>query len=282
MPTAMVTGASRGIGRGVATALADAGYDVFATGRSIASAELPDTVVRMVCDHTDDDQTDRAFAAVAAAGGGLDLLVNAAWGGYERMVEDGRFTWPAPFWEQPLHRWRGMIDGGLRAAFVASAHAARLMIPAGRGLIVSLSFWAAKKPLGNVIYGMAQAGTDKMTADMAHELKSHGVSVISLYPGLVRTEAVMAAAAAGALDLANSESPEFIRFTDGSPVLRPSPGRRSGRAGAGRHRHRRRPPAATDHRRCLRACEAGRSFGMIKGASLLPLGGEGPLGVAAP
>jgi len=210
MPTAMVTGASRGIGRGVAIALADAGYRVFATGRSIAGADLPASVERLVCDHTDDAQTDRAFAAVAAAGGGLDLLVNAAWGGYERMVEDGRFTWPAPFWEQPLHRWSAMIDGGLRAAFVASAHAARMMLPAGRGLIVSLGFWAAKKPLGNVIYGIAHAGTDKMTADMAHELAAHGVSVISLYPGLVRTEAVMAAAAGGAFDLANSESPQFI------------------------------------------------------------------------
>jgi dehydrogenase/reductase SDR family protein 1 len=230
MPTAMVTGASRGIGRGVAAALVDAGYDVFATGRSIASAELPDTVVRIVCDHTDDGQTDRAFAAVAAAGGGLDLLVNAAWGGYERMVEDGRFTWPAPFWDQPLHRWRGMIDGGLRAAFVASAHAARLMIPARRGLIVNLSFWAAKKPLGNVIYGVAHAATDKMTADMAHELASHGVSAISLYPGLVRTEAVVAAAASGAFDLSNSESPEFIGRVIAALAASPMARERSGQA----------------------------------------------------
>ncbi len=230
MPTAMVTGASRGIGRGVAIALADAGYRVFATGRSIAGADLPALVERLVCDHTDDAQTDRAFAAVAAAGGGLDLLVNAAWGGYERMVEDGRFTWPAPFWEQPLHRWSAMIDGGLRAAFVASAHAARMMLPAGRGLIVNLSFWAAKKPLGNVIYGVAHAGTDKMTADMAHELASHGVSVISLYPGLVRTEAVMAAAAGGAFDLANSESPQFIGRVIAALAASPMARERSGQA----------------------------------------------------
>jgi dehydrogenase/reductase SDR family member 1 len=133
MPTAIVTGASRGIGRGVATALADGGYDVFATGRSIESAELPEAVARIVCDHTDDAQTERAFATVAGGGGGLDVLVNAAWGGYERMLEDGQFTWPAAFWEQPMHRWRGMMDAGLRAAFVASAHAARMMIPTQTG-----------------------------------------------------------------------------------------------------------------------------------------------------
>jgi dehydrogenase/reductase SDR family protein 1 len=210
MPTAMVTGASRGVGRGVATALADAGWRVFATGRSVAWANLPAAVVRIGCDHRDDAETAAAFAEVAAAGAGLDVLVNGAWGGYERMVEDGAFTWPAPFWEQPPHRWEAMFDAGVRAAFVASAHAARLMLPARRGLIVHLGFWAAQRHLGNAIYGAAKAATDKLVADMAEELLPHGVAVISLYPGLVRTEAVLAAAAAGAFDLTGSESPEFI------------------------------------------------------------------------
>ncbi len=230
MPTAMVTGASRGIGRGVAVALADVGYRVFATGRRIAAADLPDGVTRIVCDHTDDAQTAAAFGQTAAAGGGLDLLVNAAWGGYERMVEDGQFTWPAPFWQQPLHRWSGMIDAGLRAAFVASAEAARIMVPQGRGLIVCLSFWAARKRLGNLLYGIAQAGTDKMVADMAGELAPHGVNAISLYPGLVRTEQVMQAAAAGAFDLSNSESPEFIGRVISALAASPLAGARSGQA----------------------------------------------------
>jgi NAD(P)-dependent dehydrogenase (short-subunit alcohol dehydrogenase family) len=210
MPTAMVTGASRGVGRGVATALAAAGWRVFATGRSIADADLPASVTRIICDHRDDDQTAVAFDRLEAAGGGLDVLVNGAWGGYERMVENGRFSWPDPFWEQPLHRWAAMFDGGVRAAFVASAHAARQMLPAGRGLIVHLGFWAAQRHLGNVIYGAAKAATDKLVADMAQELAERGIAVISLYPGLVRTEAVLEAAASGAFDLANSESPEFI------------------------------------------------------------------------
>jgi dehydrogenase/reductase SDR family protein 1 len=84
------------------------------------------------------------------------------------------------------------------------------MLPQRKGLIVNISFWAAQKYVGNVIYGLAKAGTDKMTADMAHELRPHGITVLSLYPGLVRTEAVMEAAKGGWLDLSNSESPEFI------------------------------------------------------------------------
>src|ERR1700691_4441745 len=101
MPAAMVTGASRGVGRGMAIALADAGFQVFATGRSIAAADLPPTVNRITCDHLDDSQTKAAFDQLPAS---IDVLVNSAWGGYERMVEDGQLTWPLPFWEQPSHR----------------------------------------------------------------------------------------------------------------------------------------------------------------------------------
>src|SRR6185312_15716163 len=82
--------------------------------------------------------------------------------------------------------------------------------PARRGLIVNISFWAARKYLGNTVYGIAKAATDKMTSDMAHELKPHGIAAVALYPGLVRTESVLAAAKSGAFSLDNSESPEFI------------------------------------------------------------------------
>ncbi len=200
----MVTGASRGVGRGVAIALAAAGFQVFATGRTIEGADLPSEINKIPCDHLDDAQTGAAFAQLT---GGLDVLVNSAWGGYERMVEDGRFTWPLPFWEQPMHRWSSMLDTGVRAAFVASSLAAKMMIPHGRGLIVNISYWAARKPIGNVIYGVSKAATDKMSSDMAQELRPHGVTAISLYPGLVRTEAVLNS---GWFDLSNSESPEFI------------------------------------------------------------------------
>jgi len=203
----MVTGASRGVGRGVAVALAESGFQVFATGRSIASADLPPAVHRITCDHLDDAQTRGAFEQIWASAGSLDILVNSAWGGYERMLEDGQFTWPLPFWEQPLHRWTSMMDAGVRAAFVAASLAAPRMIAHRKGLIVNISYWAARKPMGNVIYGVSKAATDKLTADMAQELRPHGVTAISLYPGLVRTEAVLAS---GWFDLSNSESPEFI------------------------------------------------------------------------
>lgn len=203
MATALVTGASRGVGRGVAIGLATSGFDVWATGRSIASADLPAGIHRIVCDHTDDGQTAAALAQVPD----LDVLVNSSWGGYDRMTEGGQFTWMLPFWEQPMHRWSSMMDAGVRAAFVASALAAKAMLPRKRGLIVNVSQWAAQKHLGNALYGISKAATDKLTADTAQELKPHNIAVVSLYPGMVRTELVMAAAQW--LDLSNSESPEF-------------------------------------------------------------------------
>jgi NAD(P)-dependent dehydrogenase (short-subunit alcohol dehydrogenase family) len=206
----VVSGASKGIGRGVSVELAHQGWEVFATGRSIAGADLPPSVHRIRCDHTDDHMVADAFARVLDQAGRIDVLVNAVWGGYESMVEDGRFTWADPFWLQPAWRWKAMMDAGVRAGFVASQHAARAMVPEKRGLIVHLSHWAAQKHLGNTIYGIAKTATDKMASDMAHELRTHGVVVVSLYPGLVRTEAVLGA---GVFDLANSESPEFIGRT---------------------------------------------------------------------
>src|SRR5437870_2187888 len=176
---ALVTGASRGIGRGVARALADAGATVYATGRSIAGAALPSTVVRITCDHRDDEQVAGAFDRLASETSRLDLLVNGVWGGYERMMEHGQFTWPLPFWEQPLWRWNAMMDAGVRAAYVASHHAARLMVPAQRGLIVHLSHRAAQKHQSNVAYGVSKAATDKMAAHMAHDLRSHGVTSLA-------------------------------------------------------------------------------------------------------
>ena len=228
MPAALVTGASRGVGKGVATALHDAGYTVFATGRSIATAVLPAAIVRIPCDHTDDAQTAGAFDRIAAAVDRLDVVVNAAWGGYERMVEDGKFTWTLPFWEQPAHRWTGMMDAGLRSAWSVSSRAVRLMLPHRHGLIVNVSFWPAQKYIGNAIYGVSKAATDKLTADMAHELRPHGIAAVSLYPGLVRTESVLAAAAQGWLNLANSESPEFIGRVVAALARDPRLGERSG------------------------------------------------------
>jgi NAD(P)-dependent dehydrogenase (short-subunit alcohol dehydrogenase family) len=155
----LVTGGSRGVGRGVAIAMADAGATVYATGRTIADAALPDSVIRVPCDHTDDAEVERVFAEIDAQHGRIDHLVNNAWGGYERMVEGGRFTWAVPFWQQPRWRWDAMMGAGVRAAFVASQLAAARMVAAKRGLIVNISVWAAQKYGGNTIYGVAKAAT---------------------------------------------------------------------------------------------------------------------------
>ena len=206
---AVVTGAMKGVGRGVASELARLGARVFVTGRSAANHErLDDLTTRIRCDHRQDDQVEAAFGLIVREAGTIDILVNNVWGGYERMVENGEFTWSKPFWEQPLWRWDAMFSAGVRAHYYASQLAAPAMIARRRGLIVNISFWAAQKYIGNVAYGVSKAATDKMTADMATELKPYGVAVVSLYPGLVRTEKVMEAAQW--LDLTNSESPEFI------------------------------------------------------------------------
>jgi len=202
---AIVTGGTRGVGR----ELARQGARVFITGRSAPDHErLDERITGIRCDHRVDTQVEAAFNLILRETSAIDILVNNVWGGNERMVEDGNFTWPKPFWDQPLWRWDAMFSAGVRAHYQCSQLAAPAMIARQRGLIVNISFWAARKHIGNVAYGVSKAATDKMTADMATELKPHGVAVVSLYPGLVRTEKTMEAAKF--LDLTNSESPEFI------------------------------------------------------------------------
>jgi len=205
---AVVTGASRGVGKGVAQELCQAGFIVYITGRSVADMSyIQGKGTPILCDHSDDQQVERMFAQVSQEQGRIDVLVNNAWGGYENMMENGEFTWSRPFWQQPLWRWDSMFQAGVRAAYVAGRLAAPLMLSQRSGLIVNISFWSAQKHIGNVAYGVAKAATDKLTSDMAAELKEHNVAAVSLYPGLVRTEKIMAAAQW--LDLSNSESPEF-------------------------------------------------------------------------
>ena len=224
----LVTGASRGIGRGIALALLAEGARVHVTGRTVTDAQaavhpqlagsldslvaeaqsLPGKLTVHVCDHSDDSQTERAVAEIIAAEGHIDILVNNAWPGYENMVEGNDFTWIRPFWEQPMWRWNSMIDVAVRTAFVAARAAAPSMVARQAGLIVNISFWAAQRYDGNAIYGIAKAAADKMAADFAHDLRPHGVAAIALYPGLVRTEAVLRNAEY--FDMSNSESSQFI------------------------------------------------------------------------
>lgn len=223
---ALVIGASRGVGKGIAIGLGEAGNTVYVTGRIAAdgsdagnlggtpqaTADLVNEVggkgVAIHCDHTRDEDTHAVYEQIRRESGRLDVLVNNAWSGYENMMEDGVFTYQNKFWEQPLWRWDAMFDVGVRGAYASAAHAARMMTREKTGLIVNISYWSAQRYMSNVAYGVAKAAIDKMTQYMALELAEHNVAVVSLYPGLVRTESVMRNAAY--FDLSNSESPQFI------------------------------------------------------------------------
>ena len=223
---AVVTGASRGVGKGIALGLGEAGATVYITGRTSKSKtdveklggtiyETEEAVTKMggkgiaiQCDHRDDSQVEEVFKRITKESKRIDILVNNAWGGYEKMNEGRRFTYFKPFWEQPFWRWDAMFDAGVRAAYTSSALAARMMTKKKSGLIVNISFWSAQVYMNNTQYGVSKAAVDKMTEYMAHELKKYKVAVVSLYPGLVRTESVMRNAKH--FDMSNSESPQFI------------------------------------------------------------------------
>lgn len=223
---ALVTGASRGIGKGIALGLGEAGATVYITGRTVeegqAAVNLPGTIYQTAqevaalgvqaipvrCDHRNDDEVRALFAQIQQEQGRLDILVNNVWGGYEQF-NDGTEHWlEKGFWTVPIERWDKSFDAGVRAHYVASALAAPLMIQQRSGLIVNISFFAAQRVDRGVIYSVAKLADDHMAACMAHELREHNVAAVSLYPGLVRTEGVMVAAKW--FDLSNSESPQFI------------------------------------------------------------------------
>lgn len=211
---AVVTGASRGVGKGIALGLGEAGATVYVTGRSLEAGPIPGTIgetaeavtalggrgVAVACDHADDEQVKDLFARVRAETGGLDLLVNNAF-----AVPDGRLV--GPFWELPISQWDTMHRVGLRSHFVASVHAAPMMIEAKRGLIVNVSSFGAKIYAVSVAYGVGKAGVDRMSRDMARELRPHNVAAVSLWPGIVRTERLLREPERLGFDPTHGESP---------------------------------------------------------------------------
>ncbi len=221
---AVVTGASRGVGKGIAIVLGECGATAFVTGRSSRAAgaeartieETAEEVtarggsgVPVVTDHTDDSQVDALFERVRGEAGRLDLLVANAWGGYENY--DYRL-FGLPFWEQPIERFDAMVAAGLRSHLTAARAAAPLLLVQGRGLIVLTGGWDdPDRYLGNVPYDLVKTATSRLVATMAHELRPHGVAVVGVYPGFTRTEAVVDAfAAGGAEPPPNAHSPEFV------------------------------------------------------------------------
>jgi NAD(P)-dependent dehydrogenase (short-subunit alcohol dehydrogenase family) len=207
---ALVTGASRGLGRGIAVALGQAGATVYVTGRSATeeTARLVDASggkgVAAPCDHRDDDAVADVFARIESEAGGLDLLVNNA-----TAVPDLSVLFSdEPFWRVPVSHWDDLTTVGLRSHFVAAAYAARIMVGRGRGLIVNISSAGAGTKIGIVPYGVAKAALDHMTSEMASDLQGTGVVVVSLWPPPSRTEGMLADAG-GDTNTAAWSSTEF-------------------------------------------------------------------------
>jgi NAD(P)-dependent dehydrogenase (short-subunit alcohol dehydrogenase family) len=194
---AVVTGASRGMGRGIALALAEKGATVYVTGRTVTPGAhaLPGSIgetaaqieqrggsgVAVQVDHANDDQVAALFAQVMRERGRLDILVNNA------LAIPAELTQPGSFWEKPLSNWE-MIDVGLRSNFVAARHAAQIMVPQKSGLIVAISGYVGVTYTYNVIFGTCKTATDRMARDMAIELKPHHVASLSLWQGFTNTE----------------------------------------------------------------------------------------------
>jgi NAD(P)-dependent dehydrogenase (short-subunit alcohol dehydrogenase family) len=194
---AVVTGASRGMGKGIALALAEQGATLYVTGRTVTpgSHPLPGTVgetaaevdrrggkgIAVKVDHANDEQVAALFARVWREQGRLDILVNNA------IAIPAELTQPGSFWEKPISNWE-MIDVGLRSNFVAAWHAARIMVPQKSGLIVAISGYVGVTYTYNVIFGTCKSATDRMARDMAIELKPHQVASLSLWQGFTYTE----------------------------------------------------------------------------------------------
>jgi NAD(P)-dependent dehydrogenase (short-subunit alcohol dehydrogenase family) len=214
---ALVTGASRGGGKGIALVLGERGATVYVTGRSVRGEPTtlgrPGTIdetaeevtarggagIAVRCDHTDDSEVEALFERIHGEHGHLDLLVNNAWSGYELPL-----YYETPFWKMEWRHWDLMFRGGLRAAAFASMLAAPPMIEAGRGLIVNIT-WVLDRPHGVTFYEVVKNATNKLTEQMADDLRPHGVACVAVSPGWMRLERMNLTPE----QIARTESPEF-------------------------------------------------------------------------
>jgi NAD(P)-dependent dehydrogenase (short-subunit alcohol dehydrogenase family) len=225
---ALVTGASRGAGAGIAKGLGELGYTVYVTGRTVTPGDakgwdgtvLPGTVaetaaavtqrggkgVAVLCDHADDAQVAALFDQIRAEAGRLDLLVNNAAYIHHQLIAK------LPFWEKDLDAAK-ILDVGLRSAYVASWHAARIMVPQGSGLIAFGSSFGASCYMHGPAYGAQKAGIDKFAHDMEHDLRDTGVTAVSIWMGPLVTERSLIARETNPEQyegfLESAENPEF-------------------------------------------------------------------------
>jgi NAD(P)-dependent dehydrogenase (short-subunit alcohol dehydrogenase family) len=221
-PVGVVTGASRGAGRGIAIALGSHGCTVYVTGRSetLGDANLPGTIyetaeavtraggqgIAVRVDHADDAQVEALFAQVRREQGRLDILVNNACALHDQL------TAPGPFWEKPLGIV-DMLDVGLRSGYVTSYYAAPLMVERSKGLVVFTSASGAVHYVFGPAYGAHKAGMDKFAADMAVDFKDYGVAALSIWMGTLWTERLRMVIASDPAKYAHleqsAETPEF-------------------------------------------------------------------------
>jgi len=161
------------------------------------------------CNHACDEEVEQVFQRIQAEQGRLDLLVNNAWGGSLHAMQPYFFN--TPFWEQPVALWDDNYLVGLRSDYVAGRLAAKMMAGQRSGLIINISYYGGRHYFNNVAYGVNKAAIDRLSADMAYELKDYGVSVISLYPGQISTEGMVAYAQFDpSVDLTRMETPQYV------------------------------------------------------------------------
>jgi dehydrogenase/reductase SDR family member 1 len=245
---ALVTGASRGIGKGIAIELGVAGATVYLTGRSVTPQPgLPGTLgetvqdierlggiaIALACDHADDVAVRAVFDRIASDHGRLDLLVNNA-----TAMEDYHDSIGKPFWELSMVTWESTMIVGLRSAFVATQMAAPVMVRQGHGMIVNVSSIGSQEYLLSVPYGACKGALHKLTHDTAVELVPHNVTVTSIWPGLVLTEPLVAVANTApdghmellGVDLRTAETPRFSGRAVVAIATDPKPLRFAGQA----------------------------------------------------
>jgi NAD(P)-dependent dehydrogenase (short-subunit alcohol dehydrogenase family) len=198
---ALVTGATRGIGKGIAIGLAEAGATVYITGRSLNNSgnavsgtlsetqsaidEIGGVCIPVQVDHSDDEQVRLLFERIQdEQDGQLDLLVNNAYSGVQAI----RNAFGKPFWDCELGIWDASHNVGLRSHYIASVFAARMMTKRNSGLICTISSWGSMSYIFNAAYGVGKAACDRLAADMAVELKPYNVASVSIWPGIVGTE----------------------------------------------------------------------------------------------
>jgi NAD(P)-dependent dehydrogenase (short-subunit alcohol dehydrogenase family) len=200
----LVTGATRGIGKGIAIGLGEAGAIVYITGRRLdntsdanydvsgslretqsAVEEVGGVCIPIQVDHTNDEQVRLLFERIQdEQKGKLDLLVNNAYSGVQAL----RDAQGKPFWDCEPSLWDACNNVGLRSHYVASIFAARLMSQHQQGLICTISSWGGMSYIFGAAYGAGKAACDRLAADMAVELKPHNIASVSIWPGIVGTE----------------------------------------------------------------------------------------------